>query len=378
MYKLLNRQGFFSLFCWMLIICSCQSTERNLSIPAIEADITSDAELKLSEYFVNFRMLKLPTDTVMGKINRIRYENNRIYISNEQTLFVFSDDGKLLSCFKKRGKGPGEYSGITDFMVDDENIIILDRNQQRLQTYDHSGESISTYNLGYFAQAISPAVNHSFFLYFGNEHSHKLCKVRNGREDSMFLEIDKDRAKYLHIDADHNFYQYQKFVYFYQPFSDIVYESIEGGSIKPSFYINYKGKNIPASFFKKKYAHVGDFFENLHKTSYAYGVSNFALYDRYLMFNSFYQKNEKLTIFDRKNKISNTFATITDDVYFNGLPITVSEFVYHANSHIFVPLDASDVFEWKNAHPPTEQFKEMINATKEEDNPLLLIFDFKK
>ena len=97
-----------------------------------------------------------------------------------------------------------------------------------------------------------------------------------------------------------------------------------------------------------------------------------------LMFGSFYQQNKKLTVLNKQNKISNTYATIKDDVYFNGLTIPVSEFIYHANKSIIFPLDAYKVAEWRNSHPPTEQFKEMVNATTEEDNPLLLIFDFKK
>ena len=366
------------LFLFCLVLFSCQSTEQNLSITAVEADVTSNAELKLSEYFENFMMLKLPTDIVIGQIQRIIYENNLIYISDGQTLFIFSDDGEMLSCFQKIGNGPGEYKNINDFMVDGEAITILDRSQQRLLIYDHSGESISTHNLGYYAQAISPTVNNSFFLYFDNAFSHKLRRVKNGQEDSMYLAVDNDRDKYLFIFSYHNFYKYQESIYFFQEMNDTIYKSVGGGSIKPSFYVDFKGRNIPASFFKERYRNVIAFFDKLYTTSYAYGVLSFAIYDRFMMFGSSYRQDTKLTVFDLKNDISNTFASIKDDVYFKGLTIPVSEFIYHANNRIFVPLDAFSITEWRNAHPPSEQFKEMVNATKEEDNPLLLIFDFKK
>ena len=290
--------------------------------------------------------------------------------------FIFSDDGILLSCFQKIGRGPGEYTGITDFIVEGETITVLNRTQQRLLTYDHSGKNILMRNLEYYAQAISPKVDNSFFLYCGTDFNHKLRRINNGQEDSLYLELDKNQA-YLFIFADHNFYQYQKSVYFFQPFNDIVYESVEGGSVKPSLGVDFKGKNIPASFLKR-HTDLDLFYQELHKSSYAYGVSSFALYDRFLMFCSFYQRNKKLTVFDRENKISETFATIKDDVYFNGLSIPISKFKYHANKSIIVPLDAFDVFEWKNTYSPAEPFKEMVNTTKEEDNPLLLIFDFKK
>ena len=378
-YKLIYKwRGCLLLFYCSVIMFSCQSFEQNLTIPTIEADITSNAKLRLSEYFDNFRMIKLPSDTIMGEIERIKYENNCIYISDGRTLFIFSESGELLSCFEKRGNGPGEYSGITDFMIDGENIVVLDRSQQRLITYEHSGKAVATRNLGYNVQAISPIVDNSFFLHCSIDCSHKLLRMRNGQIDSSYLAIDKNQAEYLFVFAHHNFYQDQKSVYFFQPINDTVYVSTEGGSINPFFYVDFKGKNIPSSFLKNKYRDVKNFFDQLHEKPYAYGVYNFAMCDPFLMFCSFYQKNKKLTVFDRKNNSSNTFATVKDDVYFNDLTIPVSEFIYHANKHIVVPLDAFSVVEWKQTHPPVEQFKEMVNATKEGDNPLLLIFDFKQ
>ena len=85
--------------------------------------------------------------------------------------------------------------------------------------------------------------------------------------------------------------------------------------MNPFLHIDFKGKNIPTSFFSdKKYENVKDFFDNLNKRSYAYGIYSFIRDKRFTMFGSFYQKNKKLTLFDHKNKSSNTFGTIKDDV----------------------------------------------------------------
>lgn len=344
-------------------------------------DVASDTELKLSEYFENFRMLKLPTDTLMGEIKSIKCENNKIYISDGLTLFIFSEEGELISCFEKRGEAPDEYSGISDFVIDGEDIIILDRNQQKTITYDHLGNNISTFHLEYYAQAISPIVNNTFFLYNGFDTGHKLHRIRNWKEDSVFLEVNKDQTGYLFIFAHHNFYQDHDSVYFFQPINDTIYKSVDGGSMDPLLYIDFKGKNIPTSFFSdKKYENVKDFFDNLHKRSYAYGVYSFIRSERFTMFGSFYQKNKKLTLFDHKNKLSNTFGTIKDDVCFKGLTIPISQFIYHANKSgsIIVPLEAYSVVEWRNTHTPSEPFESLINTTREDDNPLLLIFDFKQ
>ena len=376
-----NQQRAWLLVCWIFIASGCHPKGQGLaSIPAIEVDIASDAELKLSEYFENFRMLKLPTDTLMGEIRNVKCENNKIYISDGLTLFVFSEKGKFVSCFEKRGEAPDEYSEISDFVINGEDIIILDRNQQKTITYEHSGNSISTFHLEYYAQAISPIVNNTFFLYNGFDTGHKLHRIRNWKEDSVFLEVDKNQTGYLFIFAHHNFYQDHDSIYFFQPINDTIYKSVDGGSMAPILHIDFKGKNIPASFFSdKKYENIKDFFDNLHKSSYAYGIYSFIRDERFTMFGSYYHKNKKLTLFDHKNKSSNTFGTIKDDVCFKGLTIPLSQFIYHANKSgsIVVPLEAYSVVEWRNTYTPSEPFENVINEIREDDNPVLLIFDFK-
>ena len=63
--------------------------------------------------------------------------------------------------------------------------------------------------------------------------------------------------------------------------------------------------------------------------------------------------------------------------FVNDLTIPLAEFCYHAEKHIFVPVGAYIIVEWKDTHHPAEQFKGMVDTTKDDDNPLLLIFDFK-
>lgn len=71
-------------------------------------------------------------------------------------------------------------------MIDGEDIIILDRNQQKTITYDHLGNNISTFHLEYYAQAISPIVNNTFFLYNGFDTGHKLHRLEIGKRIPYF------------------------------------------------------------------------------------------------------------------------------------------------------------------------------------------------
>ena len=179
----------------------------------------------------------------------------------------------------------------------------------------------------------------------------------------------------MHFRVSDNFFCYRKTVYFFELFNDIVYSAVDGGIIKPTFYIDYKGKNIPESFFKRNYANVAEFRQEYSKTSYAHGIFNFVAFDRFIMFCS-YQEKLKLTVFDQNDLISSTFTYIKDDVCFNDLICPVSTY-YYADKHLFLKIDANQAVEWRKEHPPTEQFQEIVNTTDEDDNPLFLICDFK-
>jgi hypothetical protein len=374
-----KAKHFLLFFYGIIVLCACQQTKQDSNVPRIEVDITSNAELKLSDYFENFRLICLQSDVVMDEIKRIRYDNNQIYVSDGKTMFIFSDLGVLLSHFNRVGGGPREYFGITDFIIDDENIIILDRTSQNLRTYNFYGEFISSQSLDYWVQAISPIIGQDLFLYCGNEHQYKLQRMRNGEINSAYLPVDKDRQEYLHVRSKDHFYKYQDFLYFFELFNDIVYKLYHEG-VEPAFLVDYKRNKIPASFFNRRFEHIADFFQEFHKTTYAYGIFDFVASDRYLMFSSIHLKNKKTIIFDKKNGTSQTFSTIKDDVFFDGLTIPISDFNYYADEHIFVLIDAYNIIEWRNTYPLSGQFAKLvnINEVEEEDNPILLIFDFKK
>ena len=366
----------------IFLLCSCQQKERDFSTSLIEVDVTSNAKLKLSDFFENFRMVKLQSDVVIGGIRRIRYENNLIYISDVKTLFVFSNSGELLSYFNHSGVGPREYVGITDFVVDDDTITILDRTSQKLLKYNHSGDYFSEHKLGYYAWAISPTVDRYNFLYCGYENillnfPSKLRRMCSGQPDSLYLFIKENQADFMHFRYKDNFFRNQDAVYFFELFNDTIYKSIRGSNIQPFYCVDYKGKNVPSSFFSGNYANVVEFRQEYNKTSYAHGVFSFVEFDRFLMFGSNYQQKIKLTIFDRKEEISHTFSDVVDDVYFNDL--TFPEIMsYQADKHIFFIINAYQAVEWRKENSPKERFKEIVNDTEEDDNPLLLIFDFKQ
>ena len=102
----------------------------------------------------------------------------------------------------------------------------MNRSLQKLLTYSQTGTHISTRHIGYWAQAVSPAVDNACILYcgseYGNDQQHKLRRVKNEKDDFRFLPVDEHQATCLHINAIHYFQQHQDSIYFFETFNDTV------------------------------------------------------------------------------------------------------------------------------------------------------------
>ena len=129
-----DQQRVWLLVCWVFITFGCLPEVTEAYIRSCHRSRHSFRYRveNLLEYFENFRMTQASDGYSYGeKLENIKCEKYKIYISDGLTLFAFSEEGELALCLEKRGEAPDEYSGISDFVIDGENIIILDRNQQK-------------------------------------------------------------------------------------------------------------------------------------------------------------------------------------------------------------------------------------------------------
>jgi hypothetical protein len=354
------------------------------SISIIEVDVTSNDEMQLSNFFQDVKIVKLETkdNVLLGEINYIVQANNKIYITDvyASTLYIFDKTGKFLSSINKKGQGPGEYIGVTQFVVDRENIVVMSRSLRKLMIYSESGEFLSEHKVNCSALDISLLDNHYYVLYCGNDKAgseNKLHLIDTDNTEKQFIPVDAVRSKYLHYISPYNFFKGTNAVRFFEPYNDTVY-TITKDKVEPAFYIDFKGKNIPSSFYGAGHENIMTFAQSLMQHEYAAGVFRFAESEQTKMFFTYYQWNKaKLTLYDMQNKISRTFSSIYDDVVFKSLVIPVNDFKYFASENIIFPVNASNIVEWRNNYQIDEKYKDVINAVNEDDNQVLFIFNLK-
>jgi hypothetical protein len=351
----------------------------------IEVDVTASDEMKFSDYFENFRTVKLETSDsiLLGEINSIVLSNDKIYLTDiyANTLYIFDKTGKFLSSINKQGQGPGEYVYITQFVVDGENIVTKCGSLRKIIIYTEAGEFISEQSINCSPMDISLLGNHNYVLYSGNDRAgsaNKLRVVNFAKADKQFIPIDAVKSKYLHYRAPYNFFKKSKdTVRFFEPYNDTVY-SVTKDMIEPAFYIDFKGKNIPQSFFKTEHENIFTFSQSVMQHEYAAGVFRFAENEWSKMFISYYQWNKaRLTLFDMRNNTSKTFSSVCDDIFFDSHSISLNDFQYFAGENIVFPVTGATVAEWKKKYRINEKYKDIINTVNEDDNQVLFIFDLK-
>jgi hypothetical protein len=103
-------------------------------------DVTSLAD--------SVRYIKLETtdESLIGNIKQVIFYDGLFFIKDNKSasIFVFDQTGKYKSKISKKGRGPGEYVGITRMMIDRKNrqIILYDIHTRKMSYYTFDGKFI--------------------------------------------------------------------------------------------------------------------------------------------------------------------------------------------------------------------------------------------
>ena len=140
-----------------VIISSCgrkSTTETSNEDSLIKIDLLTDADAKvtkLSEIAKNVEYIPLETteSSLIGpSVLKVIYTNNRVYLRNSGLngeILCFDMEGKFLYKLQNRGRGPEEYTFISDFDVSSDNkfLTILSSSSSKLLTYGISDTGFS-------------------------------------------------------------------------------------------------------------------------------------------------------------------------------------------------------------------------------------------
>jgi len=84
--------------------------------------------------------LETNSKSLLGGIIKIQLTDEFIFISGRDKLLLFSKKGKFVRQIGKKGKGPGEYLRILDFVVTQDTVYITSTGKRSLLIYNVNGD----------------------------------------------------------------------------------------------------------------------------------------------------------------------------------------------------------------------------------------------
>ena len=129
-----------------ILICINSVNAQNI----IRIHEKSNDKIAYSQIFQSAKLVKLETspECVIGGIGTLKVDGDHLfaYDNRQETLFVFTIDGHFIAKIGTKGKGPGEMVNPAGFTLNrsKKQIEILDTGTKRILVFDYSGKYIKT------------------------------------------------------------------------------------------------------------------------------------------------------------------------------------------------------------------------------------------
>jgi hypothetical protein len=260
-YSKINTIGLISL---IFLLFSCHQQPNNF---IKEIDISqsyfNDKEALLSEIATDIKYVKLQTDTncLIGQIyhplENLQFSEDKIFISDGENLFVFENSGKFLTRIGNQGRGPEEFSRITNFTIlpKDSLIVIFSDVQKKAFIYTYDNRFEKDIKIDFWPLSIS-SLNKEFMV-FGSpkgrrsETDYYALSIINSEGEiiSHLINYQREREvekkEKLGIASISQFYNYFDTLSYWEFQYDTIWRIINENRAIPEYFINSGPKRLP-------------------------------------------------------------------------------------------------------------------------------------
>lgn len=198
----------FGLALFLFGACERNTPEKECLISSVKKE---GVKVNLSSLLSSYKLIPLEThpDGLVGSIQKIVKHNGHYYIrSDRNQLFVFDGSGRFVRRISSQGGGPGEYSLMKDFDVDENFIVILEN--RKIHYFDPDGKYLRTVKLAQGTSNIKLLPNGDALIKTDMDYAIRLID-RNGKLKENFLKMNKALA----IGQDFGFYRADSLVFYF-------------------------------------------------------------------------------------------------------------------------------------------------------------------
>jgi len=364
--------------------------EIDLSNINIQKKITNLSEIATD---IDFIKLETQENCFIATPTKTVFCNNYILIWDRkiQKLLLFDNNGIFLRNISKRGKGPGEYNMIDALCMDPENNnIIFSNDDLTINIFDINGNLLNKYKM--------PATPHNLNiidkkLIFYSHHPMTLYNNNSAITITSFL---GDISKKLLLrklswgkrnDLAHNVYNYNYYdtLTFYEPYFDTIYGLSKYLDIRPRWIIRHsetyigveglKQRGISKLLMEGKY-YISNFVESKDYffIEFTNPYKNRIIYDK---------KNHNKTSVKHKNEIDKIKGGFFNNDLCGGYPFWPYGSINENELYMYVNISDLRKYQLDNQNSSlvesykfpymARKFQEIIDESKELDNPIIMI-----
>jgi hypothetical protein len=395
--KNIIKNIFFILVCYLVFGCTNQKKNTIVADNIIYFDsqkCVQKFDLKnITDSTFQIFPLETNDDCLISKIDKIEIKDNRIYIMDKlaQSVYIFDMTGKYLNKINSRGQGPGEYVNLSYMTVTDNSVIVIDHFIGKQLEYsaldfkfikeERIFEKIWATEVFYLSGTIyyvndGRNSNSGKFALFSRENDAKnFNKYLSCGEEPLSLGLN---GPVYAINGDEVSLIYSG--------DDIIYR-LRGDKVFPEYEIKYKDKKVVYS------SGVEDILDN--PGGRVIGINAINESDKYL-FIDISMTTEKNTplgpgnydsytcLYNKLDHTTIIYPFAFNSSFYNVMNIMVDRIIdnkiicwYDAHSLLFsFPKEeiSRDIF---NNKVYESCFKKVLANLKDDDNPVLFIYNLK-
>ncbi len=291
----------------ILLAAGCKNANPLLDSDIQEIRISSSSlhgTLKASDIFTfeGFTVLNATENNPLRSIRKAVFLDGKIVVLDNRTdfknIYVFDEKtGIFLNKIGFQSESEGGYHELYDIVPEPEtdNIICLVAGKMAFMTYRLSGDPVATLPNGMYGQQMAVLPDGGYVVY--NEFG---ATDISGMFHLVFYDKKGNLVRRLYpypTASDGWGYEYTGFlssgkdqIWFNPPFSDTVF-AVTKNNFLPAFILDFKGKEVPVEFRKKK-------LTGWDTDNHSFLCEGFATTGQYAVFHIFDEHKTALGIFD--------------------------------------------------------------------------------
>lgn len=371
----------------IVLTCACKGKKieqpDSTHIETISVD-TSQKKIDYKQLFSTWKIVPLQTsrNSLIGAISRMYSFNGRYYVLDKKTssVLIFKNDGVFIDKIQASGYGPGEYTDLMDFCINEQNkqLILYSHRPYKLLTYDLDGHFLEERRLKELYDNI--AYDNGRILFMNSRYSRGnllLSKDLNNKNEKDFLRPNPSSKLFQNFRLITPNVIKSRSINITFPYSDTIY-NYHNDSLSARYVINFKNK-VPVNLVKTA---KDPFFvyKNVITNNYGLAITNFKETKDFVYFS--YGPNI-LVFYSKKDKATKTFKFIVN----NDEHIEFGQFFAHDGddndvTSIYPSYRFKSIMSAYKKNRTTwaqvpQKLKDIDAASSADSNPLLIIYTLK-